>query len=64
MFIKASIISLVVAITATVAQEVQWYNTKSCAGSSSIDDRDVGCNVCVDPAGGAFHPSLVLCMAH
>lgn len=56
MFIKASVVSLVVvlAATATQAAEVMWYNTRSCAGSSSIDDRDVGCNVCVDPAGGTF----------
>jgi hypothetical protein len=56
MFIKASILSLVAVLAATVTQaaEVQWYTTRSCAGGSSIDDRDIGCNVCVDPVGGMF----------
>jgi hypothetical protein len=56
MFIKVSIVSLVAVLAATVTQaaEVQWYTTRSCAGGSSIDDRDVGCNVCVDPVGGMF----------
>jgi hypothetical protein len=62
MFTKASIVSLVVALTTAVVQaaEVQWYNTKSCGGSSSVDNRDVGCNVCVDPVGGVFHLPLLL----
>ena len=40
MFIKTSIVALVVGLAATVthAAEVQWYNTRSCAGGSSIDD--------------------------
>jgi len=53
MFIKISIISLIVAVAATVTQaaEVQWYTVRSCAGGSSVDDQGVGCNVCVDPDG-------------
>lgn len=62
MFIKTSIISLLVVVTATVTQaaEVQWYTGRSC-GTSSIDDRGVGCNVCNDPDGGMFSRVLFLC---
>ncbi|KAH7912857.1 asparaginase [Hygrophoropsis aurantiaca] len=47
---KAFLVLLAVA-TAVLGEEIQWYTTRSCSGSSSLDYRNVACNTCNNPDG-------------
>ncbi|KAH7928846.1 hypothetical protein BV22DRAFT_1126206 [Leucogyrophana mollusca] len=55
MFFKASLVFLIAAATiGTYAAELQWYNTRSCDGSSIIDQRNIGCDTCQN-SGGEYY---------
>jgi hypothetical protein len=52
LFSPVSLVALAAAVTVALAAETQWYPTRSCAGSASLDYQNLGCNVCVDPSLG------------
>ncbi|KAA1478668.1 hypothetical protein DENSPDRAFT_788300 [Dentipellis sp. KUC8613] len=49
MHLSAALLPLVSLIPAAVGIRVQFFTSRSCAGASSEDYRNLNCNTCVDP---------------